>query len=402
MSLAGYYHLRKSKFAIDPDEDADAYFAGADLATRIQHRILRDFNQERAIPKFLVFAPYGGGKTHTLRHIEYRLGTDPELRDGLPATRPIRLEMAPIRSKERWSSVHARVLNAIGQDLVREAAEELLSDPARASDPQRALSDAGVLRFGETAIQASEAQIFRNLLFGGRQATLSWEWLKGRQLSVDEAQTLGTQTNLVEPGDLIHALLNVASLIQHGRAEKLLLLVDEGEALGHLTSADSLHEFEYALRRLFDDDNDVLGLIIAYQYGPDEAAPEVLTYDAIRRRVGYDAGYIDLTGHLSVPENARRFILDVLERLVDADAARKTIEAEGLLTEPEFFPFEEEAIDRLNDFVSSEPEHSLPSQIISKMADAVVEGWLRRGEARDRHRLVDADITDGVLYPSAD
>jgi hypothetical protein len=181
--------------------------------------------------------------------------------------------------------------------------------------------------------------------------------------------------------------------------KKLLVLMDEGEALGNLTSADSMREFEYALRRLFDDDNDVLGLIIAYQLEPGlDRVPDVLSSDAIRRRVGYDAGYLDLAGHLSVPENAMTFITDLLAYLVDQDQAAATIAAQGLNTQREFFPFEEEAIDLIAEFVTADPQHSLPSQIIIRMSDAVVDAWMDRDESSDVRRLVDEAAVTPHLY----
>src|SRR5207245_394565 len=125
----------KDTFTVNPDDDADVYFGGTELQERIRMRILRDFNQERAVPKFMIFGPYGGGKTHTLRNIEYRLRTDPCLKDGLPPVRSIRYELAPIRSKERWTTVHTRLMNAIGQDLVRTAAAAVLAEPEHATNP---------------------------------------------------------------------------------------------------------------------------------------------------------------------------------------------------------------------------------------------------------------------------
>jgi hypothetical protein len=400
MNLREYYHLKKDTFTVNPDTDAAVYFGGAELESRIRERILRDLNQDRAVPKFMIFGPYGGGKTHNLRHIEYVLGTDAALRDGLPHLRPLRYELAPIRSKERWTTVHTRIMNAIGFEVVREAAATVLGTPERATDPLPHLVEERVLRYGETAIQASQAQIFRNLLFGGRQATLSWEWLKGRKLTVDETQMLATQANLEEPADLIHALLNVASLVRAGTDEKLLILMDEGEALGNITNADSIMEFEFSFRRLFDDDNDVLGLIIAFEHTPGLGrVPAVLDYEAIRRRVGYDDGYIDLTGHLAAAENAKRFIFDLLQHLVDQQAAAQTIDEQGLATEPEFFPFDEDAIDLVAEFASSDPQNSLPSQIIQKMQAAVLNAWLGRDQSSDDRRLVDEAVITPVLYP---
>lgn len=297
--------------------------------------------------------------------------------------------------------MHTRIMNAIGFDVVREAVVTVLGNPDRATDPFPYLINEGVLRFGETAIKASQAQIFRNMLFGGRQATLSWEWLKGRKLTVDETQMLGTQANLDEPADLIHALLNVASLVRVGTGEKLLILMDEGEALSNITNADSIMEFEYAFRRLFDDDNDVLGLIIAYEHTPGSGrAPAVLEYEAIRRRVGYDDGYIDLTGHLAVVDNAKKFIYDLLDHLVDQEAAARAIEEQGLDIPREVFPFDEDAVDLVAEFASSDPENSLPSQIIQKMQTAVLNAFLGRDPSSDKRRLVDEAIVTPVLYPS--
>lgn len=402
MNLKEYYHLKKDTFTVNPDTDAEVYFGGTELESRIRERILRDLNQDRAVPKFMILGPYGGGKTHNLRHIEYVLGTDPTLRDELPHLRPLRYELAPIKSKERWTSVHTRIMNAIGFEVVRDAAATVLGTPERATDPFPHLVGERILRYGETAIQASQAQIFRNLLFGGRQATLSWEWLKGRKLTVDETQMLATQANLEEPADLIHALLNVASLVRAGTDEKLVIMMDEGEALGNITNADSIMEFEYSFRRLFDDDNDVLGLIIAFEHTPGLGrVPAVLDYEAIRRRVGYDDGYIDLTSHLASADNAKAFIYDLLRHLVDQDLAAQTIEEQGLATQREVFPFDEDAVDLVAEFASSDPQNSLPSQIIQKMQTAVLNAWLDRDQTSDERRLVDEAIVTPVLYPPA-
>jgi hypothetical protein len=107
---------------------------------------------------------------------------------------------------------------------------------------------------------------------------------------------------------------------------------------------------------------------------------------------------MDLTGHLAVPENARRFIIDLLEYLVDQDAAAVTITDQGLDTQPEFFPFDEDAIDLVAEFVSADPQNSLPSQIISKMNDAVTDAWIGRDKSSDVRRLVDEAIVSPFLY----
>lgn len=392
-----YYHLKKETFSIDPWADAGAYFGSAGLQERIRERLESDFVQARGVPKFFVFGKYGGGKTHTLAHISHVLTSDAELARDFP-TEPIYFEIAPIRSKERWSVVHERLMNALGLARLKQAVSAILSGPVT-GDPVAALEGAGVLRFGEEAIKRSQAQIFRNLLFGGRQETLSWEWLKGHKLKVDEAQMLGTETNLSEPSDFVASLLNSASLLHVGLKSKPVLLIDEGESLVNLTNADAHSEFVYAFRRLVDAENNVLGVIAAYEAaGGMEDSPRVLQDEAIRRRVDYEQGYFDLTTLVTAPTDARDFIIDVLAYLVDQEKAKETIASEGLATEPEFFPFTPEAVETISAFVTDDPERTIPSQIISLLSNAVVLAWRRRSQSTE-HILVDEEIANLVMYP---
>jgi hypothetical protein len=402
-TLQDYYHLTKETFSIDPWDDADIYFGDQELERRIRRRLEADFVQQRGVPKFFVSGRYGAGKTHTLAHIRHVLVSDPGLTRDFP-TEPIYFEISPIRSKESWATIHERLINAIGLGRLKEAMTGTISGGGAAEDPIQALEAKGVLRYGEEAIRTSQAQIFRNLLFGGRQETLSWEWLKGRALKVDEAQMLRTETNLAAPPDYIACLLNVASLIHKGLGRKIVFLIDEGEAVGNLVNADSFDEFVFAFRRLVDPENNALGVIVAYESegGGMEAAPRLFQHPAIVRRVDYAQGFFDLSTLLPTETRAaQEFIVQVLGHLVDQDRAREIVQREGLETEPEYFPFTKEAVDAIADFVTQDPERTLPSQIIALLSNAVVEAWRRRDETMPDaiHVLVDEEIANIVMYP---
>lgn len=400
MTLADYYHLKKEAFSIDPRSDAGVYFGGSNLRPQLIKRIKSDFVQQRQVPKFCIYGRYGGGKTHTLHYIEYVLKG--QFATDFP-TEPIDVEIAPIRAKESWSKVHRDLINAIGLERLKRAVANVFADPDAAQDPVGHLQREGILRYGEAAIQNSQAQVFRALLYGGRGEALALEWLKGTKLTMDQAQTLGTETNLAEPSHLIHCLLNVASMLRAGLGGRPVVLIDEAEALLRLTNADSLSEFTFAFRKLFDDDNDVLGVVIAFQVeGGMEDAPAVLSDEAVMRRIGYETGYFDLARLVGEIDDARQFILEVLAYLVDQERARETIERESLPTEPEFFPFTEDAVTTLADFITQEPRYQLPSQIISRMAAAVVDAWLRGDSGSSgEHVLVDDEVLRDVLYPEA-
>ncbi len=86
---------------------------------------------------------------------------------------------------------------------------------------------------------------------------------------------------------------------------------------------------------------------------------------------------------------------------MDQDRAREIVQSERLQTEPEYFPFTKEAVDAIADFVTQDPERTLPSQIIALLSNAVVEAWRRRDEAMPDaiHVLVDEEIANIVMYP---
>jgi hypothetical protein len=403
-SLKEYFHLKRDTFSIMPRRDATVFFGRQPLQQRILHRVQSDFLDQRNVPKFFLYGRYGAGKTHSLAHIEYELRNDAELLADYPQTEPRLTELPPLRSKDSWATLHGHLVDELGRDMVQQAAHKVIATSLGAStdlaeEVERVLSEKEVLRYGDTALKASQAQVFRNLLFGGTEATRSWEWLKGRGLSVDEASKLNTQTNLSGTPNLIAALLNIASLIWVGLERKIVFLIDEGEAVRSVTNNDSVEEFKWAIRQLVDDANDVLGLVVAFQTeGGMEDTPPIFDDDAIQRRVGYEAGYIDLTELLVEADDVRDFIRRVLDHLVDQDAARQTIEAESLETEPEAFPLTPEAIDRIAEHVIEE-DKKIPSQIIGLLAEGVKRAYLE-GKGQPGHLLVEGELLEQALFPA--
>jgi hypothetical protein len=190
-TLKDYFLLKdRESLSIDPWLDREQYFGASELNKRIRKRIESDFVQPRGIPKFFVHGSYGSGKTHTLAHIDYVL----RIGEMYP-TEPIYIDIAPLTAKERFERIHARLLDAIGLDRIRTAAETA-ADKSTDKDKVQGFLSSGALPFGDQALRTSQSNVFRNLLFGGRQAQMSWEWLKGRKTSVDEAQTLGTPSSV--------------------------------------------------------------------------------------------------------------------------------------------------------------------------------------------------------------
>lgn len=399
MNLREYYHLRKDSFSIDPREDAERYFGASRLDERIRARIESDFAQQRQVPKFCLYGHFGAGKTHNLHHIEHDLRE--QIGQDYPSE-PIVLDISPIRGKERWLKVHGDIMNAIGLERIKRAVHTVLNDPEASRDPVRFLVDKGVLKYGEAAITSSQGKVFRALAFGGPMEAAALQWLRGDKISKQQAETLEIETELTEVSHLVACLLNVAALLRFGLERRPVLLIDEAEALRSLRADDSINEFIAAFRKLAEDENNVLGLIVAFQVeGGMEDAPEVLTRPEVFRRFGYEGAFMDLRQVVDSMENVKSFIEETLEYLVDQDAAKETIDREGLPTDPAFFPFTPEAIDRLTEFILEEdPRFQVPSQIITRMSNAVVAAWQEGRDLGGAHVLIDEDRINVALYPS--
>ena len=395
-SLKDYYNLKRESFSLDPFRDKGIYFGDSALATRITDRIQSDFLDARSIPKFFVHGYFGSGKTHTLLHIAHLLETPP-FAEMYP-TEPIYLDIAPLTIKEEWKKVHGRFLDAIGLDRTSEAVERA-ADAIEGADKAAGFRESGAVRFGDEALKVSQAEVFRNLLFGGKQRHKSWEWMKGRKLSADDADTLGTQKQLSEPQDLVNCLLNLGAVFQAGTGKRIVLLVDEAEAFEQVTNVDSINEIRHALRMLLENSNPVVGLVMAVQAeGSFEEMGDIFTRGDVRRRIGYEQGYIDLNSLLFEVNQPDEFVRKTLRYLVDQDMAAKVIEDEGLATDSSMYPFTEDAVQAIETHALESPERATPSQILSYMSNSAIDAWRKREEI-SVHVLVDQPLVEGAAFP---
>ena len=395
LSLKEYFSLKqKEALSIDPWNDKEIYFGDSHLIGRIKRRLETDFVQPRGVPKFFVYGAFGSGKTHTLAYISYELE-----RSKMHPAEPIYVDIAPLRAKDSFLRIYSRLLDAVGLDRVRDATEAVV-DSIPVPDKVQGMLDENILPFGDDTLKVSQANVFRNVLYGGRQSQLSWSWMKGRKNSPDEATMLGVQKDLIEPADLVNCLLNIGSLWYAGsNRKKIVFLVDEVEAIRSVTNPDSLDEIQHMLRLLLENANTFVGFVFAVQAeGGMEGIGETLTREDIRRRVDYDQGYVDLTAMVNEPASVREFMARVLEHLIDRVRVEETIRVEGLETTAELFPFTESAVGAICQHLADRPELASPAFIISAMSNAAVEAWRRRGQ-RDVHLLVDREIVEETVYP---
>ena len=160
-AFSDYFCLTKDSFSLDPWRDAEVYFGSQRPQDQIMDRVKQDFVAPRSVPKFFILGRYGAGKTHSLAHIAYELKTS-DLASDFP-TETIYIEIGPIKSKDQWSTVHRRILDAIGLSRLRNAVNAVITKHGNAGDVLAALRQAEVLRYGEESLRQSQGQIFRRL-----------------------------------------------------------------------------------------------------------------------------------------------------------------------------------------------------------------------------------------------
>lgn len=393
MSLKEYYGLRTESLSIDPWLDSPQYFGDMAVPERIIDRIESDFVKPRGVPKFVVHGAYGSGKTHTLAFIKYTL----ENFKPYP-TEPLYVNMAPLSSRERYRRIHTRLVDAISLDSVIVAVETVM-DSITNDDKVQGLIGENILPFGDDSLKISQANIFRNLLFGGRQRQLSWEWMKGSKNSTDQAVMLGTRKDLDEPADFVNCLLNLGSLYFRGLNKKLVFLIDEAEAIRQVTSADAQNEIRFMIRLLLENTNNVVGTVFAVQVeGGMESIGEFFTNEDIKRRLDFDEGYIDLDGSVNQISDSNQFIRQAIQYLVNQEAASETIEIDGLSTTSDLFPFTEDAIEAITSHVADNPSAASPAFILSVMSGSAIAAWRQRAEF-EKHVLVGRDIIEQIIFP---
>jgi hypothetical protein len=392
--LKDYYFLKRyESFSMDPWRDKEQYFGDTNLADRIKKRIESDFEQPRRVPKFFVFGAYGSGKTHTLANIAVKLN-----QNKLHPTEPIYLAMPPLGAKERWVRIHSRLVDAIGTERIYSSAQ-VIADGISSTDKIKGFIEQGLLLYGDETLKISQANIFRNFLFAGRQSQLSWEWLKGRKNTADQAAMLGTQKDLAEATDLVDCLLNLGILYHKATGKKIVFLIDEAEAVRSLQNADSIAELQHMFRLLLDNNNTYIGLILAIQ-SEGGSIPEFYQRPDILRRIDFEQGVIDLTPMVSQVSSAREFIKHTLKYLVDQEKSEGVIKAENLPVTKELFPFTEDAVGKITSHISDDPNYANPSFILSAISSAAIGGWRRRNQA-ETHIVIDASIVEETIFPGS-
>src|SRR5436309_5482789 len=75
--LRDYCGLNRSRFYVDPEQDAQWFFGNLEVERELLRRMESDLDV-RGVPKCGVVGRFGIGKTHTLNHVKWLVGKNAE------------------------------------------------------------------------------------------------------------------------------------------------------------------------------------------------------------------------------------------------------------------------------------------------------------------------------------
>ena len=172
---------------------------------------------------------------------------------------------------------------------------------------------------------------------------------------------------------MVNALAAIGRIATESSGEKLIFLMDEGESFRNVRDNDAVESVHNYLRRLAEPQNSSLGFVISTFANIEDDMPDIITRADVRSRVS-GSNYIEIPPLPGV-EDVKTFLEELLEELIDQDAAEVRIQEKGLKSTRETYPFEAEAFDILCDYASQDPIKTLPRNIIHAVNECAISAW---------------------------
>jgi hypothetical protein len=228
-----HINMRRWPLTVVPsDESAEAWVGRASEKRKID-RVLRSAGRVSASQLVLVWAEYGAGKTHALRHLKNRAVASGQL---------VPIYVATPRGIRSFVDLHRGIIDAAAESGALESAGRMRVDQLPATDVERALQ---ALAFGAT----------------GAPAELARAWLRGDRVPIPQLRGIGISRRIEGTIDAVGALDEVITALK--RVGSLVLLLDEVQELEEL-SKQRHDECVGGLQKVFDRHTERLTLVLSF------------------------------------------------------------------------------------------------------------------------------------------
>lgn len=368
-SVAEWFGLKRNNFILNPKEDADFYAprSGIDIP-KIEEGIKVNLATDRP-PKRFFWGIYGGGKTHTLFHLTKRL------EKHLPIY-SVYIECPSVPKKSTFLHLyHDGIMASIGQDFVLEIFKDLIAS-------------IGTVRFDELFANLKEiledeelSRAVSSLLGARAEKELTfWRYISGVSVGLRDLAELNLTQALADtiPSRLANILIIIGKVVKKVKQKTLVLILDELDRLGTVTDEYGASTYEEAFRRLVDENQREIAVIMSCSARSQRDIPTVFGGERgpILSRIG-NHNVIEISPISE--QDVENFIIKILEYIVDEKTRSLKMEQLKESTQEtlniEFFPFTVEAIETLKSTLRG---IMTPREITQRMSDAAGKAFLMK------------------------
>lgn len=290
--------------------------------------LLRNLSRRPSSSMHFMWAWFGAGKTHTLRHIEYICNTQ------YPSIYPVYIEFP--KSAKGFLDIYKSFTGTIDWEVVKNAYLEVFTNPE-----YKKLQD-------ELRYDLPDLSNALRLLYQGtnEQQEIAIRWLRTEYREKQILKNIGVVKPIQSVEDSIKILSWLIGLISLGNQDltegRVLWMIDEYQRIEKLRKS-AMDELNSALHSLFNSCPNGLSIIISFSGYPEEKKLPRWLSGEIKDRIGIEKPF--LLPPLSHSE-AIQFAKDVLECF-------KSTENEKY----DHFPFSEESIKKTVEILEVKARH---------------------------------------------
>lgn len=246
--FARYFKLKnpeRKDFGLKTDdkEDLELYVDLDGVLDRLQSAL----NHEA--PQFSIEGSFGSGKSHLLRYVEHFLAP--------PKFAPVYVLLSGFSRRSDFKMLHQQLMPRL-MPLAKRAMREPGGDKAKRVENLTAAS--------ESMQRALRALALPELGAPSSDARTAEAWLcAGSKLSAPDMSKAGYALTLIEevgPAGVIQLYKAVSDLHYAVFQQRILVLLDEGEAFGRVVDVDAQAHIGAGMRGFFDSENHNIGLIL--------------------------------------------------------------------------------------------------------------------------------------------
>jgi hypothetical protein len=242
-TVDGYEHLNLKgwPFNIVPSEATAAVWVGRPDAQRGLHLLLRTASRVPASRIVLLWAAYGGGKTHALKHLQLKARERAELLALYTATPEGIRSFLDVYRAIIDAALEAGTLEAAGKDLFGSR-----GGPGR-TDLERALIRVGTLPIDDLQVRTAIS------------------WLKAEKVPLKDLRDIGINRRLESTIDGVDCLNELIAVLQRGGKGKVkvLVLLDEIQEIEKLDKRRQTEAIG-GLHKVFDRTTEGLTLVLSF------------------------------------------------------------------------------------------------------------------------------------------